>query len=120
MQYTSTGCAGQAENILLENIISLKKKKKGKIKLRLLSNWIDCEKATPFNLVTLPKYSFWFMFINLNISMEQEYEKKHRNYLNVTHTKETPVVHNVLVACLSFKQSNLTKILLAILKTQHH
>lgn len=32
MQYTSTGCAEQAENTLLENIISLKKKKKGKNK----------------------------------------------------------------------------------------
>lgn len=52
--------------------------------------------------------------------MEQEYEKKYTDYINSTHTKETPVVHNLLVACLTCKKSNLTKILLAILKTQHH
>lgn len=52
--------------------------------------------------------------------MEQEYEKKHKNYINATYTKETPLVHNLLAACLTCKQSNLTKILLAILKTQHH
>lgn len=51
--------------------------------------------------------------------MEQEYEKKHANDINATHTKETPVFHNLLVACLPCKQSNLTKILLAILKTHH-
>lgn len=52
--------------------------------------------------------------------MEHEYEKKHTNYINDTHTKETPVVHNLLVACSTCKQSNLTKILLAVSKTQHH
>lgn len=52
--------------------------------------------------------------------MEKEYEKKHTEDFNATHTKETPVVDNLLVACLTCKQSNLTKILLAVLKTQHH
>lgn len=51
--------------IFFWKILCALKKKKGKIKLRVLSNWIDCEKATLFNLVTFPTYIFWFMFINL-------------------------------------------------------
>lgn len=90
MYYTSTGHARPAENTLLENIICFKKK--GKIKLRLLRNWIDCEKATPFHLVTLPTYSFWFMFINLKYQhgtgIWEKKKKKHKNYINVTHTRK--------------------------------